>query len=400
MEKNVPTLRFPEFKGEWAYKKIGNDCSFEQGIQVDLQFHINEPKEGYVKFLRIENYTQCSNDFRYVPVEMVSKKRISKDDIVVVRYGATAGFIAKGYDGVLANNLFKVNPIKEILNNDYLYVFLKSYKVFKFFQTEMVGGAMPALSFEIVKSLKISYPTLPEQTKIANFLTAVDEKISALKKKKELLEQYKKGVMQQIFSKQLRFKDDNGDDFAEWEKVTLGDITYKVGKKNNNNIQYPIYSINNKTGFVPQSEQFEGMDSNQRGYDISMYKIIEKNTFAYNPARINVGSLGYSGKLNDIIISSLYVCFKTNENVNDNFLLQYFNTPEFNFMVNNYTEGGVRQYLFYENFSIISLNLPSIPEQTKIANFLSVLDEKMSHCGKEIEGMETWKKGLLQQMFV
>ena len=206
--------------------------------------------------------------------------------------------------------------------------------------------------------------------------------------------------MQKIFSQEIRFKDDNGEEFAEWEDVTLGDITYKVGKKNKDNLHLPIYSINNKTGFVPQSEQFEGMDSNQRGYDISLYKIIERNTFAYNPARINVGSLGYSGELNNIIISSLYVCFKATEKVNDIFLLHYFNTPEFNFMVNNYTEGGVRQYLFYENFSMIELNIPSITEQTKIANFLSAIDNKISHCGTQIEKMEGWKKGLLQQMFV
>ncbi|UHO40375.1 hypothetical protein H5J24_10600 [Chryseobacterium capnotolerans] len=91
----------------------------------------------------------------------------------------------------------------------------------------------------------------------------------------------------------------------------MGEVTTLVNKRNKNNEKLPVYSINNKLGFVPQSEQFEGVDSEDRGYDIKLYKIIDTNTFAYNPARINVGSIGYSENLENIIISSLYVCFKT-----------------------------------------------------------------------------------------
>jgi type I restriction enzyme, S subunit len=117
--------------------------------------------------------------------------------------------------------------------------------------------------------------------------------------------------MQKIFIQELRFKADDGSEFPEWEEKTLGEITYKVDKKNKHKEQLPIYSISNQNGFVPQSEQFEGLDSNDRGYDISLYKIVEKETFAYNPARINVGSIGYSGKeIDRVIISSLYVCSK------------------------------------------------------------------------------------------
>ena len=124
---------------------------------------------------------------------------------------------------------------------------------------------------------------------------------------------------------QLRFPEFKED----WAIKKLGELTFKVGEKNKAGIKYPIYSINNKEGFLPQSDQFEGMDSNDRGYDITLYKMIERNTFAYNPARINVGSIGYSGELHDIIISSLYVCFKTKTSGNRktasrSFLLQIF----------------------------------------------------------------------------
>ena len=191
-----------------------------------------------------------------------------------------------------------------------------------------------------------------------------------------------------------------GEDFEDWELKKLGEVTYKTDKKNKENIPYPVYSINNKEGFLPQSDQFDGMDSHDRGYDVSLYKIIQANTFAYNPARIDVGSIGYSGDLDNIIISSLYVCFKTKSKLNDNFLMIYLKSDAFNKYVLSKTEGGVRKYLFYENFSDIVIPLPSVEEQTQIANFLNALDEKIQAVSTQMEKMERWKKGLLQQMFV
>jgi type I restriction enzyme, S subunit len=184
-----------------------------------------------------------------------------------------------------------------------------------------------------------------------------------------------------------------------WITTTCGDITTKVSRKNKNSVQYPIYSINNVSGFVPQEEQFDGMDSNARGYDISMYKIIAANTFAYNPARINVGSIGYSGALNDIIISSLYVCFKTTEEANDEFLLHHFKSARFLKAVLRSVEGGVRDYLFYENFSQIKINLPTLPEQQKIAAFLTAIDQKLQALKKKHALLQQYKKGIMQQLF-
>lgn len=198
----------------------------------------------------------------------------------------------------------------------------------------------------------------------------------------------------------FRFKDEDGNDYPDWEEKKLGEVTFKVDQKNKNIEKLPIYSISNVNGFVPQSEQFEGMDSNERGYDISLYKIIENNTFAYNPARINVGSIGYSGNLGRVIVSSLYVCFKTVESLNDLFFNQYLDTMHFKNSVISKGEGGVRIYLFYENFSDITISLPCLSEQFKIAKFLSAIDEKISLCNTQIANTEQYKKGLLQQMFV
>ena len=185
----------------------------------------------------------------------------------------------------------------------------------------------------------------------------------------------------------------------KWENCKLGDITYKVDKKNKTKELLPIYSINNYNGFTPQSEQFEGLDSNERGYDISLYKIIENNTFAYNPARINVGSIGYSGNLDRVIVSSLYVCFKTKENINDEFFYKFVKSDRFINYVNKMGEGGVRIYLFYENFSLIPFSFPSLAEQTKIASFLSEVDYKLQTLKQKKKLLKQYKKGVMQKIF-
>ena len=206
--------------------------------------------------------------------------------------------------------------------------------------------------------------------------------------------------MQQLFSGKLRFNDENGKALPKWSKMRLGDLTYKVGKKNKGNIKYAIYSINNQEGFLPQSEQFDGLDSNDRGYDISLYKIFNAKTFAYNPARINVGSIGYSHDIKDGIVSSLYVCFKTKEELEDLYLLCYLDTFNFKKDILRFEEGGVRQYLFYENFSNIKIPLPSNKEQIKMAKFINEIDSRIKIVNNQIAQTQTYKKGLLQQMFV
>lgn len=161
----------------------------------------------------------------------------------------------------------------------------------------------------------------------------------------------------------------------------------------------PIYSINNKQGFILQSEQFIGLDSNSRGYDTSQYKIVNSNLFAYNPARINVGSIGYSGRIKEGIISSLYVCFKSTDTVTDDFLRCFFETDQFRRSVDNNVEGGIRSYLFYENFSRINIALPTIDEQKNIAFSILSINELIEQYENKVIVIENHRQGLMQQLF-
>ena len=155
-----------------------------------------------------------------------------------------------------------------------------------------------------------------------------------------------------------------------------------------------MFSVTNERGFVPQSEQFEGRD--MVGDDIKAYKIIQSQEFAYNPARINVGSIAmYSGKA-PCMISSLYVCFKTTQKVDDEWLMQLLKTAKLNYCYNVNGEGGVRVYLFYPNFARIRVSLPSLTEQKKIACFLNLLDERISTQNKIIDKLQSLIKGIAQ----
>ena len=158
-----------------------------------------------------------------------------------------------------------------------------------------------------------------------------------------------------------------------------------------------MFSVTNSRGFVPQSEQFE--DREMIGEDIKAYKIIHEGDFAYNPARINVGSIAKYDKSEPCMISSLYVCFKALSQINNEWLMQLLKTPKMNFYYNVNGEGGVRVYLFYPNFARIRTSYPSLAEQQKIASFLSLLDQRIETQKKIIEKYESLIRGLYQLLF-
>jgi type I restriction enzyme S subunit len=394
MTKLQPKLRFPEFEGDWEIKKLGE-------IVDEKSKKFNPIKElNSTKCIELEHLESNTGQLLGYIEGLNSgsiKNRFEKGDIL---FGKLRPYLKKylkaPFDGVCSSEIWVLKG-KNLLNDFLLY--LIQTDVFFDLVNISSGSKMPRADWGVVSSGEFNIPLLSEQTKIANFLTAIDERLQALQQKKSLLEQYKKGVMQQIFNQELRFKRDDGSDFPDWEEKTLGEITFKTDKKNKDKEVLPVYSISNKNGFVHQSEQFDGVDSVERGYDTSLYKIVESGTFAYNPARINVGSIGYSGNLKRVLVSSLYVCFKTISTVDNQFFSQFLETKYFNDSVNRSSEGGIRLYLFYENFSQIKIKLPSLSEQQKIANFLNAIDEKINKVNQQIEFTQTYKKGLLQQMF-
>ena len=183
-----------------------------------------------------------------------------------------------------------------------------------------------------------------------------------------------------------------------WEQRKFKDLSSKRGKRNSSGNEYLVYSVSNQSGLIPQSEQFEG--SRLDTLDKNSYKIVEPNDFAYNPARINVGSIAFNHLSESVIVSSLYVIFSLNRSVDNRFALQFIKSDDFIKEVRKNTEGSVREYLFYENFSNIRLPLPpTLPEQTAIGSFFQELDQLITLQQRELKLIKEGKKTLLSKMF-
>ena len=192
-----------------------------------------------------------------------------------------------------------------------------------------------------------------------------------------------------------------------WEQRKFDDITYPAGEKNRDNLPYESYSVTNENGFIPQNEQFEN-GGTMATADKSMYYIVSKNSFAYNPARINVGSIGYYDKPENVIVSSLYEVFKTSEDIDDRFLWHWFKSDAFQRMIEQYQEGGVRLYFYYDKLCMCSLPVPDIQEQRKIGKQLDILDNLITlHQRKcQIDGCRfqsplaiTWEQRKFDEVF-
>ena len=380
-------IRFKKNDGteypQWEEKRLGEISNIDKGQQISEEnidingryYHLNggvTPSNRTNLFNREANTISISeggNSCGYV--KWNSEK-----------------FFSGGHNYTLQN-------IRNSIDDKYLFQFLKSIEsnIMKL----RVGGALPNIQKKDISKVLIKLPCFEEQQKIADFLSTVDQKISAQKAIVVDYEELKKGTMQKIFNQELRFRDDNGNEFPEWEKEKLGTLTTALSNKNKDN-DLDVYSISNQNGFVPQNMQFE--DRTIASENRSNYKVVEYRNYAYNPSRINVGSIAFLKENKKVIVSPLYVIFKCNEEkLTCEFLENYLKTDNFKKGMQQNIKGSVRESLDYEGFSDIKIMLPCLEEQKKIADCLSALDRKIEAEKKILADLEELKKGLLQAIF-
>lgn len=193
---------------------------------------------------------------------------------------------------------------------------------------------------------------------------------------------------------QLRFKGFED----EWEQESFSNLTYISARKNKENLPLESYSITNESGFVPQDEQFEN-GGTMKDADKSMYWIVPPKSFGYNPARINVGSIGYYAGEKEVIVSSLYEIFKLTENCSDDFFWHWFKSEKLQKLVERLQEGGVRLYFYYDKLCMGEIKIPSLSEQQKIGTMLSRIDSLIQAKAQKLESLKSVKKSLLQKCF-
>ncbi len=383
---NIPQLRFPEFKGEWEKKKLGEVTTYvdyrgrapiktEEGRFLVTAKNI---KKGFIDY-------ECSKEFVGEDDYLnVMSKGIPKIGDILFTTEAPMGNVAQleRNDIALAQRVIKFRGC-EIIENNYLLHYMLS----TIFQNEIsekaIGTTVQGISGKELHKVSLSFPTLPEQTKLANFLTAVDEKIQTLKKKKSLLENYKKGVMQQLFSQQLRFKDTNGKAFSDWEVKKLGEVL-DYEQPTNYLVSSTEYEDKFETPVVTAGKTFI------LGYTDETNGIFKNNlpVIIFDDFTTATQFVDFSFKAK----SSAMKILKAKENANIKFIYEAMQMID-------YEIGGHGRH-WISVYAPMKISIPSLPEQTAIANFLSAIDEKINKTNTQIQQTEIWKKGLLQKMFV
>lgn len=214
-----------------------------------------------------------------------------------------------------------------------------------------------------------------EQKKIGAYFSNLDHLITLHQRKLEHVKKMKKSMLQKMFPKKNQlYPEVRFPGFTDaWEQRKFSECTWNAGKRNKEDLDLEPYAITNEHGFIKQSEAHDDFGY-MKDTDRKAYNIVMPNSFAYNPARINVGSIGYYEGTENVIVSSLYEVFQTADYVDDRFLWHWFKSDEFPKWIERLQEGSVRLYFYYDKLCECQMLMPSVPEQKKIAEALDNLD--------------------------
>ena len=247
---------------------------------------------------------------------------------------------------------------------DSYFIFSRTEELKRYGELVGAGSTFVEVSGKQMAVMELMMPpTMREQQTIGGFFQQLDNLITLHQRKCVFLFGFFQAFISMIFTAST----------FSWEQRKFSDITFPAGEKNRDNLPLESYSITNEHGFVPQDEKFEN-GGTMREADKRMYYIVSPNSFAYNPARINVGSIGYQNIGKNVIVSSLYEVFKTSEDVDDRLLWHWFKSPDFQKLIMQLQEGGVRLYFYYDKLCMGEVSLPSLEEQRKIGKLFDTLD--------------------------
>ncbi len=401
----APKLRFKEFDGDWSQSRIGEIFQVTSGstpLRSDNRFFENADI-AWVKTTDLNNglIEQTEEKISQIALKETSVKILPKGTVFVAMYG---GFNQIGRTGLLVDEAACNQALSAIYPNEkiesyFLLTFL-NHKVDDWKNFAASSRKDPNITKSDVLAFPLTYPVKEEQTKIASFLSAVEEKISQLTQKHELLSQYKQGMMQKLFSQQIRFKADDGSEFREWKIGKLGDITSIQGG-------FAFKSTNFGKGMTKvirigdiekniNLDSFTGIYSNE--IPDTRY-LISENAIVMALSGATFGKLG---KVNQgyAYINQRVATFKVFEDSLNEFVYQIMLSQEFTTYIQSIPSASAQPNISNQDVINFEMMIPCLEEQTKIANFLSAIDQKIEVTEQQIEQAKQWKKGLLQQMFV
>lgn len=391
--RSVPKLRFPEFSDQWEKKKLGDLTKWYSGgtppKDNPLYWNGDIP---WISASSMRGLEYGDSELKITSEGLINGSKLAKKGtlLILVRGSMLFNKIPIGITlkDVAFNQDVKSIEVDNNLTSSYiLYWFIAKEPTIMSMVTGTGIGA-GKLDLQDLKALKINLPSIPEQDKIALFLRSIDEKLQSLKKRKSLLEAYKKGVMQKLFSVKtdgrpsLRLKDENGKNFPEWVSKKIGNcLDYE--QPTNYLVTSTEYEDKHSTPVVTAGKTFI------LGYTDEQFGIYDKGL----PVII----------FDDFTTASQFVDFPFKAKSSAMKILTAKENTDIKFMYEalqmiNYETGAHGRH-WISVFAEMEILIPSYKEQTRIANFLSALDEKIRAVQVQIEKTDDWKKGLLQKMF-
>jgi type I restriction enzyme, S subunit len=399
MTVQKPKLRFPDFSDSWEEKRLGDI------FDVKSAKHNPQKENKSIKCIELEHIeSETSRLIGYLENEKLGsiKNKFQKGDIL---FGKLRPYLKKyiiaPFDGVCSSEIWVLKG-KGVANN-FLFYIVQSNNFLDLANTSS-GSKMPRAEWSLVSKGKTNIPSKTEQTKIANFLTAIDKKINLLKEKKNNLEAYKKGIMQQIFNQEIRFKKDDGTEFEDWEvekfseyiKLYRGSSPRPIHQFVTENIDginwIKIGDTKNCDNYLIESvEEKITIKGSEKSRKVFKGELILANSMSYGKT--------YLLNIDGCIYDGWFVLREFEEFFNKDFLHQLLNSDFLQKQYKTLSTGGVVQNISSEIVYSTILYKPPIQEQQKIASFLSAIDEKITSVSNAIETTQAYKKGLLQQMF-
>ncbi|EOD7868178.1 restriction endonuclease subunit S [Staphylococcus aureus] len=404
--KNVPELRFPGFEGEWEEKKVGELLEFKNGLNKGKEYFGSG--SSIVNFKDVFNNRSLNTNNLTGKVNVNSKElknySVEKGDVFFTRTSEVIGEI--GYPSVILNDpentvfsgfVLRGRPKSgiDLINNNFKrYVFFtNSFRKEMITKSSMTTRALTSGS--AINKMKVIYPvSAKEQRKIGDFFSKLDRQIELEEQKLELLQQQKKGYMQKIFSQELRFKDENSEDYPHWENSK---IEKYLKERNERSDKGQMLSVTINSGIIKFSE-LDRKDNSSK--DKSNYKVVRKNDIAYNSMRMWQGASGRSN-YNGIVSPAYNVLYPT-QNTSSLFIGYKFKTHRMihKFKINSQGLTSDTWNLKYKQLKNINIDIPVLEEQEKIGDFFKKMDILISKQKIKIEILEKEKQSFLQKMFL
>ncbi len=375
-EQNAPKIRFKGFTDAWELRKL-HDLFTERNEQYPTS-------NDYPLMAFIANVGVASKGERYDRSALVKDeegkkyKRTEKGDFIYSSNNLETGSIGlNNYGNACISPVYSVFKSKHNADADFLgRILLRKEFIHQMVQYRqgVVYGQWRIHESDFL-NLGICVPPLAEQRQIGAYFRTLDHLITLHQRKCETLQKLKKSMLQKMFPK-------NGSYFPEirfagftdaWEQRKFSDFTFPAGERNKDDLDLEPFAITSNQGFIAQSEAHDDFGY-MKDVDRKMYIVVKPNSFAYNPARINVGSLGYYEGAENVIVSSLYEVFQTAEYVDDKFLKHWFKTKAFHDWIERLQEGSVRLYFYYDKLCECIMSMPSVEEQRKIGAYLDKID--------------------------